>query len=79
LVFEHLDWSIYGRKPQAGEETKFRHVRVLQRFRWNGGLLCQRIDRSRDALGPYNAVVLDGDDGPKRVHILGHEKVEIVD
>jgi len=66
-------------KPLAGDTVRFGRVFILQRFRWNGGLLCQRIDRGRDALGPYNAVVLDGGGSPRRVHILGHEKVEIVD
>jgi len=65
-------------KPRAGDETEFRRVRIQQLFRWDGGSLCQRIDRSRDALGPYNAIILDGDDSPRRVHILGHEKVEII-
>ena len=64
-------------KPSAGDEAEFRRVHIRQCFRWNGDL-CQRIDRSRDALGQYNAVVLDGDDSPKRVYILPGEKVEIV-
>lgn len=68
---------IYGPEPRVGEQVHFRRVFILQRFRWNGDI-CQRIDRSRDQLGPYNAIILDGDDSPKRVHILDYEKVEIV-
>ena len=64
-------------KPGVGDEVEFRRVHILQYFRWNGDR-CQRIDRCRDALGPYNAVSLDGGDNPKRVHILPDEKVEIV-
>ena len=65
-------------KPLVGEEVEFRRVFILQRFRHNGDL-CQRIDRSLDKLGPYNAVVLGGNDGPKRIHVLGHEKVTVID
>lgn len=78
MAFEILDFAIQGRKPQVGEQAEFRRVRVRQRFRWNG-YTCQRIDRSRDRLGPYDAVSLDGGGGPKRIHILDHEVVEIVD
>lgn len=72
-----MDFVVYGPKLPAGEKTEFKHIRPLQRFRWNGDV-CQRIDRSRDQLGPYNAVALDGGDSPKRVHILDHEIVEII-
>ena len=72
-----MDFAIYGWKRRPGDRTEFKHVRPLQRFRWNGDL-CQRIDRSRDQLGPYNAVVLDGGGSPRRVHILDHEIVEII-
>jgi len=77
MAFQLMDFAIYGPKPRPGDKTEFRHIRPSQRFCWNGDI-CQCIDRSRDALGPYNAIILDGDDSPKRVHILGHEKVEIV-
>lgn len=73
-----MNLFIKDAKPLVGEEIEFRRVFILQRFRWNGDL-CQRIDRSLDRLGPYNAVVLDGGDAPKRVHVLGHEKVKVVD
>jgi hypothetical protein len=78
MAFQLMDFAIYGQKRRPGDETEFRHVRVLQRFRWNGDV-CQRIDRSRDRHGPYNAIVLDGDDSPRRVHVLGHEKIRVVD
>jgi len=77
MAFQIMDFAIYGWKRRPGDKTEFKHVRPLQRFRRNGEL-CQRIDRSRDQLGPYNAVVLDGDDGPRRVHILSHEIVKVV-
>ncbi len=77
MAFDILDFALYGPKPQVGEQAEFSRVRVRQFFRWNGDL-CQRIDRSRDKLGPYNAVSLDGGGSPKRIHIWGHEVVEIV-
>jgi hypothetical protein len=77
MAFENLDFAMQGRKPRPGEQAEFRRVRVWQRFRLDGDL-CQRIDRGRDRLGPYNAVSLDGGGSPKRIHILDHEVVTIV-
>jgi hypothetical protein len=72
-----MDFVIYGQKRRPGDETEFRHVRPLQRFRRNGDV-CQCIGRARDRLGPYNAVALDGDGSPRRIHVLDHEIVEII-
>jgi hypothetical protein len=79
MAFELLDFTMQGRKRQPGEQTEFRRVRVLQRFRWNGRLLCQRIDRCRARDGSYNAMVLDGGGSSSRVYIMDHEIVTIVD
>jgi hypothetical protein len=65
------------RNHAPGEETEFGRVRVQQLFHLNGDV-CQRIDRARDRLGPYNAVVLNGDGSPRRIHVLDHEIVEII-
>lgn len=79
MAFEWLNVFIYGGpEPRAGEEVKFRRVHIQQHFRWNGDL-CERLDRCRDMWGAYNAVTLGGEGGPRRVYILDHEKVEVVD
>jgi hypothetical protein len=41
--------------PQAGEMVEFRDLAVGQPFR-HGSVTFQRIERSRDSLGPFNAL-----------------------